>query len=270
MIKGFFGSAVFLDRLLAAFRTWGKHNKEGVIDLAILLKGHIIPPFLDELSQEEDVAIRKFLLDVLCRIGDDVVPEAVKRLDDKRWYVVRNMLYLVRECGGRAFIKRIRQFMKHPDQKVVLEALKTLLHFRTPDSISYIRFYLQGKDPEFRDQAARLAGTYKVKEAVPYMLEILEGNDMFGTKSNFKICLIHALGEIGDPGVLRVFQKIYNAYALLHKADLEKLKIEIFKSLHGYPFAEIKPLLQSGMQSKVREIKAISEKLLRTGGGKVD
>ena len=199
-----------------------------------------------------------------------MVPEAVKRLDDKRWYVVRNMLYLVRECNGQAFIKRIRQFMKHPEQKVVLEALKTLLYFRTPDSISYIRFYLQAKDPEFREQAARLAGTHKVNEAVPGMVEILEEKDMLGTKFNFKICLIHALGEIGDPGALGVLQKIYQSHAFLKKTDLEKLKIEIFKSLHGYPFPEIKVLLQSGMQSKVREIRAISEKLLRTGGGKVD
>ena len=199
-----------------------------------------------------------------------VVPDAVKRLDDKRWYVVRNMLYLVRECEGRTFIKRIRQFMKHPEQRVVLEALKTLLYFRTPDSISYIRFYLQGKDPEFREQAARLAGTYKIKEVVPCMVELLAEKDMFGTKSNYKICLIHALREIGDPGVLGALHQIYQSNALLNRTDLEKLKIEIFKSLHGYTFAEIRPLLQLGMQSKVREIKAISEKLLRTGGGKVD
>lgn len=270
MLKGFFGSEIFLSRLLDAFRLWGKHNREGVLALAVLLKAQVIPPLLDAVSDEADAASAKFLLDLLCRIGEDVVPEAAKRLDDKRLPVVRSMIYLIRECGGSSYVKRMRQFMKHPDEKVVMEALKTLLHFKTPDSISYIRFYLQGKDQELREQATRLAAIYRVKEAVPFMIEILEGKDMFGTKSIYKLSLIQALGEIGDAGVIKTFQKIYLSHAFLNRAELEKLKIEIFKSLHNYAFADIKPLLELGMKSDIRDIKMISEKLLRTRGGRVD
>ncbi|MBI5633714.1 MAG: hypothetical protein HZA15_09585 [Nitrospirae bacterium] len=270
MLKGFFGSGTFLSRLLDAFSLWGRHNRDGVLALAVLLKTQIIPPLLDAVADEVDAASVKFFLDLLCRIGEDVVPEAAKRLDDKRLPVVINMIYLIRECGGTSYVKRMRQFMKHPDEKVAVEALKTLLHFKTPDSISYIRFYLQGKDQEMREQATRLAAAYRVKEAVPIMIGILEEKDMFGTKSTYKLSLIQALGEIGDAGAIRAFQKIYLSHAFLSRAELEKLKIEIFKSLHNYDFADIKPLLELGMKSDIRDIKMISEKLLRTRGGRVD
>jgi hypothetical protein len=203
-------------------------------------------------------------------MGEDVAPEAVKRIDDDRWYVTRNMIYLVRECNGIKFIKRIRQFTKHQEERVVMEAVKTLLQFGTPDSASYVRFYIRSTDPRLREQAIRLAGIYKVKEAVPDLIDLLGKKDLFGTKSIYKGSVVNALGEIGDPAALRVFRKIYDSNALLNRPELEKLKIDIFRSLHNYPFQEIKPLLEKGLKSRIGDIRAVSEKLFESNGGDHD
>lgn len=266
MIKSFFGSGVFVLRLVEAFKIWGKHDKEGVINLAIILKEHLVSPLLDALAEEQNAPFRRFLLDVLCRVGSDVVPEAAKRLDDSRWYVTRNMLYLLSKFNGSEYSKQIRRHTKHQDIRVALEAVKTLLHFRTPDSISYIRHYLDSKDPLLREQAILLAGTYQVKEAVPYLIELLEKKDLFGTKSYNKDSVVHVLGEIGDPAALKTLNKIYESNALLNRAELEKLKTAIFKSLHHYPFQYAKQLLENGLKSKIGEIRSISEKLLKDSG----
>jgi hypothetical protein len=266
MINGFFGSQIFLFRLIDAFKVWRRHNKDGIIGLSSLLKNHVIPPFLDALSEEKDLSARRFFLDMLCQMGEDVAPEAVKRIDDERWYVTRNMIYLVRECNGSKFIKRIRQFTKHQEERVVMEAVKTLLQFGTPDSASYVRFYVRSTTPRLREQAIRLAGIYKVKEAAPDLIALLEEKDLFGTKSIYKGSAVNALGEIGDPSALKVFRKIYDSNALVNKPELEKLKIEIFKSLHNYPFQEIKPLVENGLKSRIGDIRAICEKLLKSSG----
>ncbi|MGD0887258.1 MAG: HEAT repeat domain-containing protein [Thermodesulfovibrionales bacterium] len=267
MIKGFFGSEMFLGRLMESFRIWGRHNREGVANLAIVLKNHVIPGFLDALSTEENQATRKFFIDVLCMLGDDVAAEAAKRLDDRRWYVTRNMLFLIRECSGQKFIKRLRQFTRHPDERVAIEAVKALLSFGSPDSVSYIRNYLHSKDPGLREKAVRLAGTYKVKGALPDLLELLGHKDVFGSQSVSRLDVVHALGEIGDPSALPALQALYKARALLHRAEFERLKVDIFRSLHHYPFPEAKPLLELGLKSKNKDIRALSEKLLKAGGG---
>jgi len=266
MINGFFGSQIFLSRLIDAFKVWRRLSKDGIIELSLLLKNHVIPPFLDALSEEKDLSARRFFLDMLCQMGGDVAPEAVKRIDDDRWYVTRNMIYLVRECKGTEFIKRIRQFTKHQEERVVMEAVKTLLQFGTTDSASYVRFYVRNRAPRLREQAIRLAGIYKVKEAVPDLIALLEEKDLFGTKSIYKGSAVNALGEIGDPSVLKVFRKIYKSNALINRTELEKLKIEIFRSLHNYPFQEIKPLLEDGLKSRIGDIRVISDKLLKSSG----
>lgn len=268
MIKSFFGSQMFLLRLIDAFKVWGRHNREGVIGLSIILKEYVINPLLDALSEEKDTSIRRFFLDVLCKFGSDVVPEAVKRLEDDRWYVIRNMLYLIRECNGSDFISHIRQFTKHNEKKVVLEAVKTLLYFKTPDSISYIKHYMLSKDTLLREQTVRLAGVYRVKEAVPYMIELLEKKDLFGAESFNKVSIVKALGDIGEPSALKILYKICDSNSLLYKSELEKLKIEIFKNLQNYPFQDVKPLLELGLKSKIKDIQLISEKLQKSIGEK--
>jgi HEAT repeat protein len=269
-IKGFFGSPEFLRRLIAAFRIWGRHSREEVFGLAVALKDYSIPFFLDALTDERDESMRKFFLDALCRIGGDVAPEAARRLDDNRWYVVRNMIYLIRECNGSQFVKYVRPFTRHHEKKVVIETLKTLLHFRTPDSLSLLKLYLGGKDPSLRELAVRLSGMYKVKEAVPYLVELLEKRDLFGSKSSGKTVVVDALADIGEPDVLKTLFKICRANALLSRAESDRLKIEIFRSLHRYPFQEARPLLEFGLKSRNREIRSLSEKILHSGGGSCD
>ncbi|HXX53380.1 MAG TPA: HEAT repeat domain-containing protein, partial [Thermodesulfovibrionales bacterium] len=269
-IKDFFGSQIFLERLVGAFRVWGRFNTEEVIDLSIILKSSIITPLLDALSAEENTSIRRFFLDVLCRMGGDVATQAARRLDDDRWYVTRNMVHLVRECNGMEHVSRIRQFVKHPDERVAMEAVRTLLHFRTEDATSYVRLYLQSKNPLLKEQAARLAGAYKMKEAVPYLVKLLEKKDMLGVDSQNKVPAVKALGEIGEPSALKILHKICDSSSLLHKDELEKLKIEIFRSLHNYPIQDVKPLLESGLMSKIMDIRLISERLLKRAGEEHD
>ena len=49
-----------------------------------------------------------------------------------------------------------------------------------------------------------------------------------------KIPVVRALGQIGDNGVLDVLKNIQSSRSLLFKGALEKLKLEIGKSLKNY------------------------------------
>jgi len=74
------------------------------------------------------------------------------------------MIYLIRECKGTGEADKIRKLVRHDNATIRMEAVKTLLHFRTPDAISHVRTFLQSEDPDVRKATIRLAGTYKVRE----------------------------------------------------------------------------------------------------------
>jgi len=262
MLTNFFHSEDFLSRLIEALKLWGRVEREGGLNLAKINKRHLMGRLLDALSEETDSSVRKFLLHVLSSFGDEVFPEVIRRLNDRRWYVVRNMMYIIREAGGIKYVRYVRRFARDKNEKICFEAVKTLMHFQTSDSLSYIKFHLNGDDPELRSRIIRLTGTYRCEGAVPYLLNLLEDKDIFGSKSDDKVSLIRALGKIGDPTALHVLTKIYHSRAILFKADLDELRVEIFRSLENYPRDSVTHLLEIGLRSKNGEIRTISERLL--------
>lgn len=271
MLEYFFHSEQFISKLLEVFNIWGRDQRDAAFKLARVLKLNLIKPMFNALNEEERSSQRKFYLSILSQLGRDVLQEAVKRLDDKRWYVVRNMIYLIRECGSgteyiKEYIKQIRPFTRHKNKKICIEALKTLVHFNAPDAFSHLKLFLRGKSSELKEQAIKLSGTYKIKEAVPYLLEILEKQDVLGTGLHYKPLAVNALGKIGDPRALDTLKRLFSSKSLLYKSSLKKLKSEIIRSLRNYPFEQVGPILDLALVSGNKEVRALAHKLLSRSG----
>ena len=265
MINHFFRSEQFIEKLLYALKMWGRHDREGAVSLSKVLKFTLINPLFDTLAAESNPTVRKFFLHVLSNLGSDILPEVNRRLNDERWYVVRNMIYLIRECSSgryqKDYVHKIRKFTRDKNTKVCMEAVKTLLAFGTRDGPSYIKHYLRSKDLEQRQQAVMLSGSYKVKSAVPYLLDLLNKKDPFGTEAYTKILVVKALSDIGDTRGIKQLLRLCRSRTLLHRSIYEELKVEIFRSLKNYPQDAIKPFLELGTKSKNEEIRSISENL---------
>lgn len=260
MLEYFFRAPLFISNLVSALKLWGRYDREGALRLTWVLRLYMINYLIDALAERHDSTTRKFFLQLLSNMGSDVLPEAVRRLQDSRWYIVRNMIYLIRECRGGKYVKQIRNFARDKNKKVCIEAVKTLLHFKTPDALSYLKLYLRGDDPELREQAVMLSGMYKIKETVPYLIELLEKKDLLGTESYYKISAVKALSQIGDTRAIEPLTKVYNSKTLLFHGSMNELRLEIFRNLDGYPAKVIKPLIVMGIRSKNEAIRALCEK----------
>jgi len=265
MLNFYFRAEPFIEKFIQSLKVWGRHNREGVQRLVNVQKRHMIDPLFEALKSSADASLRRFLIKVLADLGSDVARSAVSRLKDENWYVVRNMIYLIREAGSIKDVGHVRQFTRHPNKKISLEAVRTLVKFRTQDALSYMKLYLHGDDPWMREQAVRMAGMYRCETLVPHLLELLEIRKLLDGQEGFKILIVRALGEIGDPRALRSLENIVRAKSFLHRG--ETLKTEIFRSLRSYPAGSAVSLLELGLGSNNEEIRAISEELIR---GKAD
>jgi hypothetical protein len=100
----------------------------GTLDrLLSRLDAAALEPLLDSLAASESRATRRGLLHRLMGVGERVAEAIVRRLDDERWYVQRNMLVLLdglERLPGGAVPAR---YMAHPDARVRREALKLRL-----------------------------------------------------------------------------------------------------------------------------------------------
>lgn len=139
-------------------------------------------------------------------------------------------------------------------------------YFYSKDSIAKMiaAFKLWGRFE--REGVTRLAGA--LKRYLTVMPLQRRWTRPFGTGWSYMTSVVKALGDIGDPKALDTLTRLYQFKAMLYKSAMEELKVEIFRSLSNYPAAAVKPLLERGLTSRNREVKAMSEKLLNQKGSK--
>jgi len=269
MIEYFFFRPDFQERLLQALRLWGRLRRAEAQRLLWPLRHRLIGPLLDALAEEKEASVRRFFLQLLASLGRDVLPEALRRLQDERWYVVRNMLYLLRACGGAEHVKKLRPFLRHKDRRVRYEALRGLLEFKAPDGPSYLKEFLRSKEPWLRQQGIKLAGAYRVEAALPYLAEVLRARDPLGGLYEEKLLAVRALAELGSPRALPAIKELLSSRRLLYRRPYQALKLEALRSLSRYPRGEAEPLIRWLLQQPgSEELKALAQEMLKAGGSR--
>ncbi len=266
MIRRIFSSERVNAKVVDAMRRYGRKRRDAVSKLASALRSFIIPYLLDALTDESDTSTRRFIMSLLISLRSEAVEHIAKRLRDSSWYVVRNMLYLLRECRGRSYAQAVRGFLEHEVPLVRLEALRTLLSFQDPDADACVIKFLRSDVFQLQKGAVRLTGSYRIKCAVPYLLQMLREKDTPGKRYLFKKGIVRALGRIGDGRSAGHLLNICESISGLHKDEADKLKVEIFRTLHNYPASTIGPLVDYGRHSDNVEIMAISRKLIKQYG----
>ena len=84
-------------------------------------------PLLDALALAESRGARRGLIGLLARLGPRIGPLVVNRLNDQRWYVVRNLLMVLEEIGELPAGFSPLSLTKHHDGRVRWQAIKLQL-----------------------------------------------------------------------------------------------------------------------------------------------
>jgi hypothetical protein len=210
---------------------------------------------LDILARTENRRMRFRLLDLLAKLGPVVARDASALLSDPRWYVVRNMLLLLRRVGDSRSVLAVRRCVDHPDLRVRLEAIHTLFAFDREVPRELLRRALHDPDLRQAEAAMELAGKYVIAEAVEPIVAYLAAWDPFGKRRAVRLKAIRALAAIGDPAALAGLGRFRSRYALPQPA-LEERR-ELFRTLPAYPEESYQAWIESGLRSRDPEIRRL-------------
>ena len=84
-------------------------------------------PLLDELATSRSRTVRRALLERLGKMGPAIATDVMARLDDQRWFVVRNLLALLEDWPEHPPEFTAMPYAIHPDPRVRRQALKLQL-----------------------------------------------------------------------------------------------------------------------------------------------
>ncbi len=236
-------SPEFISLLISSFRIMGIEKKKDALRFCEYYGEKIIPPLMDTLGEEESRSIRKLIISLIIHFGEKIIPEVIKRLDDGRWFVTRNMLFLLNECGDGDVLQNARSYCEHENPRVSFEAIKCLLKAKDSYGFKSLKDHLRSESRDIVTRAIALSGAFKVNEVVPDLIQMLKKKTITGLDEE-KIHIVKALGQIGDIRALEPIRNILSTKTLLFKGGLEKLKDEIYRTLNNYPYEEVRDLIE--------------------------
>jgi hypothetical protein len=226
-----FATPEFINEVLSSISIWGK-TKYGDIQSLINKVGiPFLNPILDRLADEESMSLRRFYMERVREFGDSAIESAVVRLRDKRWYVVRNMLVLLRTLEATQTVNQVRRLLSHPNSRVHQEVLSTLIYFQDPEADRQLLLDLKSDKYEVQSVALQLVEASKNPQVLARLMELLKTGGDFELKKS----ALHALSAIGNPLVLPELGQFLKTTSILHPILMRNLKLEIIRSLERYP-----------------------------------
>jgi HEAT repeat protein len=211
------------------------------------------------LSEEDNRSRRRRLFDLVTSLGPPIVAEVIRFLDDERWYVVRNMILLLRSVNDRTSLPDIRRLAQHGDLRVRLEAIKTLLAFDASVPRTLLEEAINDRDPKLAETAITLVGNYGIKEGVDPLLQILSSRDVFGSRRPLRLRAIKALGELAEPAALSRMEHLFSTSILPWPNRAERYAA--FESLAAYPPEARARFVARGLRARDRQIREICRRL---------
>jgi hypothetical protein len=227
----YFHSQTFMLSLVDSFRTMGRQLKDDVLLLCDYYGESIISFLLDSLITEQSQSIRRFLISLVTHFGDMASFEIIERLADSRWFVKRNMLFILAECGSKESLLKAKPYCNVNNPKVSFEAIKCLLKARDDYAVKALRDHLHSKDEDSVKKAITLIGAFKINQLVPDLIQMLKKKALKNKDIEDKIPVVRALSQIGDTRALNALRDLSSTKSLLFRGSMEKLKKEIALSL---------------------------------------
>ena len=234
----------FLDEILSGLSIWGKPKYEQVTLLIQVLGQSFIEPLLDRLAIEDSMSLRRFLMDRIQSFGEQAHAGLLRRLSDERWFVLRNIIIMLRSFRDIRDAEQLRPLLRHSNQKVQAEALRSLQQLGDPLAQRMLLRMLESNDHEQQLSAISMADRNSSPELMQAVLKLATGGGFTAVECEVKSAAIQSLADIGKPEVLPELTKVLAVRSMLAFKALHRIKFDIVRSFEHYPAASVQPLLE--------------------------
>ena len=249
----------------AVIRGVGRYGKRCFNEMEILVSKVGKPfaePLLTALIADANRTNRLFYLKLLQQIdAGEVIPLAVMYLDDTRWFIVRNIIHVLRNIQDPQVVPFIRPLMDHPHSKIRHEAIRTCLHYRCEEATSRLIEMLDAKDSQTVDIAISMAMMIKDANVAGRLIALLKSNPVINYRVDQKKAIVKTLAETVPKGALPGFFEILSKKNTLHPKQHRELVVEILKTFERYDPKLLGPAIEKYAPSVNADILARLKRL---------
>ncbi len=211
-----------------------------------ILSANAIPQMIELLGGLQTIQGRKKAIKALTFIGKRDIGALAKGLKDQRWYVVRNIVLVLRETKdknalahivralaheeprvrreaikgisdlrGLKYIDRIVALLYDPDNSVSIAAALALGRFRNKLGLDALQARITDKktleeDPSLLKKYFESISYFKYDDVIGFLEDILKKNPFFGRAlyNELKASAVYCLGLLGDPRAMELLEEL--------------------------------------------------------------
>lgn len=160
------------------------------------------PAICDLLGQVNHVKHRRALCEALAVSCRDDVEILISRLGDSRWYVIRNIVYVLGRIAHQGVERALDRALHHEDVRVRKEAVRALGCIESPTSRAYLISAFRDPDAGVRVQAAMTLAAKRDDRAAQSILGVIQAPEFARRDMAERRSFFEALGRAGSDAIV--------------------------------------------------------------------
>ena len=157
------------------------------------------------LEEEKKASNRMALIRLLGQMGPAATAVARHRLNDDRWYVVRNACFVLSDLRDPELLKELRPVLSHIDERVQQAAFNVIQKMQTPGRAAVLADSLPNLKPHVLDAALDELRFWKSPDGVPGLEKFVVES---AAKPHQKEKAMHALLAVPEDGAIEALSRI--------------------------------------------------------------
>jgi HEAT repeat protein len=216
------GRPSFLGQMAPTLNSHAEIDPGVLTNFLVQLGASAAPAICDLLGQVNQVRYRRALCEALAISCKDEVEVLIERLGDSRWYVIRNIVYVLGRIAHQGVERALDRALHHEDIRVRKEAVRALGNIESPTSRAYLVSAFRDPDAGVRIQAAMTLAVKRDDRAAQSILGVIQGPDFMRRDTNERQAFFEALGRCGSDTLVPKLESILTRGGLFSSGNEEE------------------------------------------------
>ncbi len=189
------------------------------------LNWNSIPFILHMLRELKEFLARKMVCDILVAKGKDKLEIVKDGLSDGRWYVTRNVIWIIGGIGAAEGVKFLKPLVRHPDLRIRKEIITSLIKIPGPEAGALLVLLLEDEDKRIRSLACLGLTKRKERGALPALMAILKDEEFRDKSPDEKKYMIESYASIGRDEAIPLLVNMINRRSWLKRDKHNETRI---------------------------------------------
>jgi HEAT repeat protein len=229
----------------------------------LLLQKNAIPPLIQLLGKLKNSKTRRMVCDGLAEIGKNAIDLFTPFIDDRRWYLVRNIVYILGRIGREQAFPYLQKTFHHEEVRVRRETIQAFGLIGGPKAIGFLVRALTDGDVRIRSMAAINLGKIGKAAGLIPLLEVVQSKEFQKNDPTEIKAFFDAIGMIGSNEAVPVLRQLLEKKGWFGRGKIDEVRNGAARALAMIGTPDAKAIVESGRQSKDEAIREACLKAAR-------